>query len=83
MGPSVDRPSGSARASLPLRLRHCAGPRRSRRTSRRKASRRSASSPGWLIATVAAFDLVDLEAQPLAGDPSLEVEREHPIVAAC
>ena len=32
---------------------------------------------------VTAIDLVDLDAQPLAGDPSLEVEREHPIVAAC
>jgi hypothetical protein len=31
---------------------------------------------------VAAIELVDLETQPLAGDPSLEVEWEHPIVAA-
>ena len=83
MGPSVDRPSGSARANLPLRLRHCAGPRRSRRTAAK-----GLQAVGQLAGVahrdhVAAFDLVDLEAQPLAGDPSLEVEREHPIVAAC
>jgi hypothetical protein len=27
-----------------------------------------------------AVDLVDLEAQPLSGDPALELERKHPIV---
>ena len=51
-GPLGGHPHGLARANLPCVARHCAAPRRSRCTSRRKASRRSASSPGWLIATM-------------------------------
>jgi hypothetical protein len=30
---------------------------------------------------VTAIDLIDFDAEPFAGDPSLKVEREHPIVA--
>jgi hypothetical protein len=44
----------------------------------------SLSQLGWVAHRdhVTAVDLVDFEAQPLTGDPPLDVEREHPIVAA-